>query len=343
MGSLTNKIQPKRGMNGSFFFSHSGIFWIILAGFLIVSCKQDKTTDDKFKIGFVEAFEDPTLEDAKRGFFEGLKQGGYSVEKGNIEVIEKNAQGDFAALVQAIDNLSISGVDLLATSASITTITAVKKIKETPLFMMVAPEPGLAGLLDLSGKSPKNLYGVYERLAYIDTSFHLIKEVMPDIKVLGISYNPSESQSTAAFEHMKNLAADAGLKLESVAISNSSETAQAITALTEKGVEAFFAMPDNTIFASFELIIKICHSKMIPVFSSESGLVNRGAVCAYGADLFLWGKQSGGLAAKFLSGERSQDSLLQEVKVRNRVFNRKTAERFPKLSIPAGYRPCEHE
>jgi putative ABC transport system substrate-binding protein len=307
------------------------------------ACGNGKTEEGKIKIGFVEAFEDPTLEQAKTGFFDGLKEGGFSEEKGNMKVLKKNAQGDFPALVQAIDFLSKEKVSILATSATLTSVTAVKKNHDIPVFMMVAPEPCLAGLCNSTGAAPANLFGVYERLGYIDTSFNLIREVMPDLRVLGISYNPAETQSTDAFEHMKILASQAGITLESVAISNSSETAQALSALTERKIDAFFAMPDNTIFASFELIKKICNSKGIPIFTSEAGLVARGALCAYGADIYAWGRQSGKLAAAYLSGERDQKKLLQEVILRNRVFNPETARIFTKIKIPSGYKACAHE
>ena len=309
---------------------------ILCSVLLTYGCTSEKKKD-RLAIGFVEAIEDPTLDQAKEGFFEGLKEGGFSQEIGNIEVIKKNAQGDFTSLVQAIDFLLNKPVDLLATSASITTVTAIKKNHRVPVFMMVAPEPGKAGLLDREGNMPKNLYGVYENLKYIDTSFFLITELMPNIKVLGISYNPAEPQSSDAFNHMKILAKNSGIRLEAVAISNSSETSQALTALTERHIQAFFAMPDNTVFASFELIKKICDSSKIPIFTSEAGLVSRGALCAYGADLFEWGKQSGRLAVKYLSGERKQSNLLEEVKIRRRVFNPIVAKNYTELKLPGNY------
>lgn len=314
------------------------ILGLVLSSLFLMACGGRQKEPGTYRIGFVEAFEDPTLAMAKKGFKDGLKDSGFGQEK--LEFIEKNAQGDFPALVQAVDYLCSQKVDLLATCATISTVTSIKKNRDIPVFMMVSPEPSLAGLSDAEGNVPKNLFGVYERLGYIDTSFRLIREVMPELKVLGISYNPAETQSTDAFEHMKKLAEAAGIRLESVAISASSETAQAITSLCDKNIEAFFAMPDNTIFASFELIMKICNSRSIPVFTSEAGLVVRGALCAYGADLYEWGRQSGKLAGSYLAGERSQDKLLEEVSIRSRVFNPKTAAAFPKLKIPSAYKSC---
>lgn len=42
-------------------------------------------------------------------------------------------------------------------------------------------------------------------------------------------------------------------------------------------------------FASFEAIKDTCARARLPVFTSESGLVARGALAAYGADLYACG------------------------------------------------------
>ena len=87
-----------------------------------------------------------------------------------------------------------------------------------------------------------------------------------------------------------------------------------------KNIDAFFANPDNTVFASFETILKSCNQANVPIFTSEAGLVQRGAVAAFGADIYQWGYQAGEQAAQFLkthktdglktrNGENSQTGL----------------------------------
>src|SRR3546814_7229497 len=79
---------------------------------------------------------------------------------------------------------------------------------------------------------------------------------------------------------------------------NSSADAQLVTqSLLNKGIDVFFANPDNTVFASFETILKNCNQKGVPIFTSEAGLVKRGAIAAFGADIYQWGYQAGEQAA----------------------------------------------
>jgi putative ABC transport system substrate-binding protein len=99
-------------------------------------------------------------------------------------------------------------------------------------------------------------------------------------------------------------------------------------ALLSKNIDVFFALPDNVIFASFETIVKSCNNKNIPILTSEAGLVSRGALASYGADLYQWGYQSGQQASIYLKTKNTQGLKPEIVKNRNKVFNKEVAKQF---------------
>ena len=76
-------------------------FTNILLLFTILSCNSTQNNDAK-TIAFLDAFEDATVAQAKKGFFTALKDSGY-VEGKNLNVIYRNAQGDIPALTQSVD------------------------------------------------------------------------------------------------------------------------------------------------------------------------------------------------------------------------------------------------
>jgi putative ABC transport system substrate-binding protein len=262
-------------------------FVYLLLAFLFLQCKSEKGNKDKEipTIGFLDAFEDETLKEAKRGFFDALEKNGFSEEKGTLKVEYRNAQNDLVNLTQSCDYLIAQNVKLIGTNSTLSTITASKKTKTIPIFMMVAPSPLMAGLNNPQGQPPSNLSGVYEELGYIDTSVALIRNFFKEGTKIGILYNQSEPQSVQAFERLSGQCNNLNFTPVGVAVNNSSEVKMGVEALFEKGIEAFFAMPDNTIFAAFEIIQKICFEKKTPIFTSEAGLVKRGAMCAYCADI----------------------------------------------------------
>jgi putative ABC transport system substrate-binding protein len=301
--------------------------YFLLSVFLF-SCKNAKNKTTIPVIGFADAFQDETIARAKAGFFDALKQQDFSEEKGNIKIIYRNAQGDIPALTQIIDYFVSEKVTLIASNATLPTITAVQKTKDIPIFMMVAPDPKLAHLEDKNNHVPANLFGVYENLQYIDTSVKVMKEVMPAIKTIGTVFNQSEPQSQAALDEINNEAKELGLQVIALPVNNSAETQLVLKSLLSKNIDAFFAPPDNTIFASFETIVKSCNEKNIPIFTSEAGLVKRGAVAAYGADMYQWGFQSGIQAAQFLKQGGTKGLQPEIVKVRNRIYNSVVANHF---------------
>jgi putative ABC transport system substrate-binding protein len=279
------------------------------------------------RIGFLDLLTDETLSEARKGFFVALKDSGYDSRNPDFQIIYRNAQGDQPTLLQACDYLVTQQVDLIAACPTLSTITAVQKTHTIPVFMMVSPRPDLAGLTDASGQPPPNLAGVYETLEYLDTSVQLIRTVLPSVRRLGALYNQAEPQSVLALERIEAECGREGIALEKLPVNNSGETQLVTEALLNRHIDAFFALPDNVVFASMEVIVSSCDRAHVPVFTSEEGLVRRGAVAAFGADMYRWGYRCGALAARYLSGDRT--ALTPEcVTVRKRVYNAAKAKAF---------------
>ncbi len=285
------------------------------------------------KVGYAQMFVDATLDKAKQGFYDALKEAGFENGK-NIEIIERNAQGDNATLNQAIEYFISEKVALIATNPTISTIAAVQRTKEIPICMMVAPRPDLAGLTDENGNAPQNLSGTYETLAYIDTSVALIKQVFPNAKRVGTIYNSSEPNAVNAVARLRKTCEQLGLTLVEAGAVASNESQQVALSLLGRNIDVFFALPDNIIFSSFETIYQTLTPKKIAIVSSEAGLVERGALMAYGADFYMWGKQAGEKAVRILKGEKNV--LPDEVKLRKRIYNEKTLQELG-LSVPNGF------
>jgi putative ABC transport system substrate-binding protein len=322
---LKIKILPliKSKINFKLVFS---CYLICLATFLN-ACRNEEKKNIPV-VGFLDLLQDETLEQAKTGFFDALKDSGYSEKENTLEVIYRNAQGDQPALLQACDYLISKNVNLIATNPTLSTIAAVQKTNEIPVFMMVSPRPDLAGLTDKNGNAPKNLFGVYETLEYIDTSMMLIKQVFSSVKKIGTIYNQSEPQSVDALNEIKRSCANEGMELVVLPVNNSNETQLVVQSILNRKIDAFFALPDNVVFASMEIIVKSCDAESVPVFTSEEGLVKRGALAAFGADMYQWGYQSGQQAAGFLKHHSTENIQPELVKLRRRVYNAAKAKQF---------------
>jgi putative ABC transport system substrate-binding protein len=307
-----------------------------LISLFISACQSNKK--DIPVIGFLDAIEDETIGRAKKGFFDALKDSGMVHER-DFVVIYRNAQGDIPMLVQSLDYFMSQSVDLIVANTTLSTITAVQRNRTIPVCMMVAPSPELAGLRDKKGKDPINLFGVYETLEYLDTSATLALEVAPNARKIGVIFNQSEPQSadalkriSAAFEKMGDY------QVIAQGVTNSAECYTVIRSLINDQIELFFALPDNTIFASFETILQACNEAGVPIITSESGLVSRGATAGFGADMYDWGYEAGIEAFHFLkSGKISPPRKLRK---RVKMYNPEQVERF-KITLPDAFQAVE--
>ena len=313
--------------------------YLILISALIffVSCNSQKSNVPV--VGFVDAFEDATISQARTGFTDALKKNGFSEDQKTIKIEYRNAQGDIPTLTQIVNYFVSEKVDLLATCTTLSTITAIQKTKTIPVFAMVSPTPERMNVISSTGTAPANLYGAVEELAYIDTSFSLIPKLLKpkgSKLVVGMIYNQSEPQSADAMNRIKGLAAKLNVDLVALPL-NSSADAQLVTeSLLSKNIDAFFANPDNTVFASFETILKSCNQANVPIFTSEAGLVQRGAVAAFGADIYQWGYQAGEQAAQYLKTHKTDGLRPEMVKIRKRVYNPVAAKKY-NITIPPNF------
>ena len=149
-------------------------------------------------------------------------------------------------------------------------------------------------------------------------------------------YNQSEPQSAEALKRIEELAMQLNIELVSLPVNNTADVQLVTQALLAKHIDAFFANPDNTVFSSFETILKACTDTKVPIFTSEAGLVSRGAVAAYGADIYQWGYQAGEQAAQFLKNKSTIALHWEMVKLRKRVYNAAAVKQFG-ITVPANF------
>jgi putative ABC transport system substrate-binding protein len=305
---------------------------------VICSCKS-ATKSTTPVIGFVDAFEDASIAPARTGFVDALKKNGYSEEQKNIKIEYRNAENSIPTLTLIVNYFVSQKVDLMATCPTLSSITALQKTKTIPVFVMVSPTAKLMNLEGANGKGPSNLLGVVEDLNYIDTSFSNIpKFIKPKAGklVVGMIYNESEPQSVDAKQRIELLANKLNISLIALPL-NSSADAQLVTqSLLGNNIDAFFANPDNSVFTSFETILKNCDQKNVPIFTSEAGLVQRGAVAAFGTDIYQWGYQADEQAAQYLKNHNTAGLEPEMVKIRKRVYNFAAAKKYH-ITVPSNF------
>ncbi len=260
--------------------------------------------DQTYKVGITQIVSHPALDAAVEGFKQGLADKGVTVT-----FDEQNAQGDIATASTIAQKFANDDLDLVMGVATPTSQAVVKAITTTPIVFTAVTDPVGAGLVSDPAAPSANVTGVSDMLP-MGPTMELIKQVVPDIKNLGLMYNAGESNSVFLIGEQKKAAEAAGINIVEATASNSSEVKAAADSLVGR-VDAISVLTDNTVVSALESVIKVSQENKIPLIAGDTDSVERGAIAAYAFNYRDLGVQAGVMAADILTGKSVRDIPVQ--------------------------------
>ena len=304
---------------------------ISLTLFFLVTFQLTAQAQDKvFQVGISQFVEHPALDSAREGFIEGLQEAGF-IEGENLEINLENAQADMSTTQTIAQKFENQNLDLVLAIATPNAQAAAGTLSDTPLVITAVTDPVAAGLVkDLVDK--ENAITGTTDMNPVGKQLDLIKEFLPNAKNIGILYNSGEVNSKVQVDIAKEIAPEKNLKIVEATATNTSEVSLATSSLIGK-VDAIYLPTDNTIASAVPSIMKIAKENNIPVFASEKGQVQNGALATRGLDYFLLGKQTGQIAARVLNGENPTSIPITGSKNLQLIINEEAINSF-NLEIP---------
>ncbi len=267
---------------------------VLLSGCTTSSSNQNDSGERLYKIGIVQLAEHPALDDARRGFEDGLKELGV-----NAEVDYKNAQGDIPTTITISQKFSSDKVDLIYAIATPAAQSAKQAAGDIPLLFSAVTDPVKAGLVDDWDNVGTNVTGTSDLVEETAAQLRMFKAIDPNIKKIGIIYNTNESNSEIQIEEVEELAPDVGLEVITMGVSNLNELPQALESLLKK-VDALYNISDNMVASSVELVTnKLLENNMISI-SAEESQVSGGILITNGLSYYELGKQTAKMAKDIL-------------------------------------------
>lgn len=277
-------------------------------------------------VGISNLARHPALDDLQNGFIQGLKENGF-VEGQNIVYKIQNAQNDLTLTKTIADGFVNDKVDLMATITTPNSQAGKKAIQNTkvPMVFFGISDPVAAGLIQAKGKpTGENVTGVYN-IDVVAKQVELWKVLFPDLKNIGVIYNPGETNSVAYVKRLKNeYLRQNGWNLVEATVANSNEVQTAAQSLVGR-VDMIWQPQDNTVVSALESVIKVANEAKIPFMVGDMNSVKRGAYAGVGNNEFEAGRQAGHLAARILRGEDAGKIPPEELRKSGMWVNSKTA------------------
>lgn len=284
-------------MNRRFIASAAAIVSIFTAG-------SGLAADRLKKIDMITMTDTPQLLEVHAGIIEGLKKLGYEEGK-NIHIEFKSAQGNFGTAQQIIRQYVGDSPDVIVPITTPPSQAAAAATKDIPIVFTTVTDPIAAKIVTRLDKPGGNASGVIDPVP-VRQMIDMIKDFVPNLKILGLVYDPSLPNSVVTVKQINALAEKMGFKtLESAAMGlNNVQTAG--QALVGK-VDAVFVPNDTTVYAVFESLVKVAQDGKMPLFTAERRSVERGAIATIGLDFKRMGEVTAGMIDKVLKGTRPGD------------------------------------
>jgi putative tryptophan/tyrosine transport system substrate-binding protein len=306
---------------------------VLLSGamFLLAACGggNDQVSGEKkektVKIGITQIVEHPSLDAAREGFIEALKDAGYEEGK-NLKIDYQNAQGDMNNNASIAQKFVSDKSDLILAIATASAQAAVQATKDIPVLFTAITDPVGAELVQSMEKPGGNATGTSDTHPdAIKNTIGAIKKFIPDAKKVGIIYNNGEPNSVVNVKNAKEALEAEGLQVVETTISASTEVKQAAESMVGR-VDVLYIPKDNTVVAALESVITVANDKDIPMFVGEGDSVKRGAFASYGLDYHDLGYTTGKMAVEILEGKKPSDIPVGYPENLELVINKKAAE-----------------
>lgn len=289
---------------------------------MLTGCSVGKNVsadnESKFEIGIIQLAEHPALDDARRGFEDGLKELGIEAN-----VSYQNAQGDIPATTTISDKFVQDDVDLIYAIATNAAQAAKQATSDIPILFSAVTDPVLAELVDSMENPGANVTGTSD-LSPMDRQLQLFKDLDPNAKEIGIIFNTSEPNSQVQVELAKKIAPELGLEIVDVGISNINDIPQALDSIVNK-VDGIYTITDNMVASAVGLVSKKAIENNLITIAGEDSHVSSGILMTDGISYYELGKQTARMAKEILVDGKSPSDIPSETAINtSKVFNEET-------------------
>lgn len=284
---------------------------IVLLG--LIGCQKEESK--KIKIGITQIVEHQALDSARVGFEKALTESGLDVD---IEF--QNAQGEFANSQLIANSFIKDKKDLVLGISTPSAQSLYNATKNIPILVTAVTDFESAGLVG------DNITGTSD-MAPVREQFEVAKQLLPNLKKIGIIYNTSEQNSLVLVEKAKIIAKDLGIEIVEVGISSINDMSMALDTILKK-VDALYTPTDNLVVSATPLILEKANKKNIPVIACVEDQVKQGALVTVTIDYEKLGYQTGEMAVKILKGEDIKDIKVKTLEDTDLIINKESVEKY---------------
>jgi len=276
--------------------------WFGFAALLLVcmtACCADVATAgerDGYTVSVSQFIQHPALDALLRGFMEQLQDSRVPVQY-NVHI----ANGDAALNEEIARRISAENPSLVLAISTPSAQACLKGLPDKTILFSAVTDPVAAGLVESLDKPGARTTGMTD-MSPIERQLKLMRALLPNLKSIGMIFNPNESNSVSLVKIMEEECNRQNIKLVKKTVAGPEAVASAAESLVHN-CEAIYVPTDNTVVAAMEAAARVCGKNRLPLFAADVDSIPRGAIATLAIDYYGMGRQTARMAERLLKGQ----------------------------------------
>ncbi len=290
-------------------------------------------TPKKVSIGLVQFVQHEALDAATEGFKDALTE---LLGEENVSFDLQNAAGDSATCSTIVSQFVAADVDLIFANATPALQAAAAATSEIPIVGTSITDYATAlDISDWTGTTGRNITGTAD-LAPLAEQAAMFKELLPDVKKVGLLYCSGEANSKYQVDIVADELTKLGYEPTLFAFADSNDVA-AVTQTACDNSEALYIPTDNTVASNAEIVTNIATPANIPIIAGEEGICKGCGLATLSISYYSIGHVAGEMAYDILVN--GEDPSTMEIRYADELTKKYVPERMEQfgLTAPEGY------
>ena len=287
------------------------------------ACAGPVLAQDKPLVAVTAIVEHPALDATRDGVREGLAAEGF-VDGETIRFVFESAQGSPATAVQIARRFVGEAPAVIVPISTPSAQAVAAATRDIPVVFSSVTDPMGAKLVGDLAHPGGNVTGM-SNLTPIGRHLDLVKEILPELKRLGVVHNPGEANSRTLIGLLEAEAPARGITIVEAPATKSADVQSAAQSLVGRA-DGIYVPTDNTVVTALEALVQVGRENRLPVIAGDIDLVPRGAIAALGFDYLDVGRQTGRMVARVLRGEQPGDMPVEFAETLELAVNPAAAE-----------------
>ena len=255
---------------------------------------------------------------------------------------EENAQNEVTNCATISSGFVSDGMDLIMANGTNALQAASQATSEIPIVATSITDYATAlNISDWTGATGNNVTGTSD-LAPLAEQAAMIKELVPDVKQVGLLYCSAEANSKYQIDEIEKALDELNISYKEYAAADSNEI-QAVTTSAVSECDCLYIPTDNTMAGNTEIVNNIAQPEGVPVIAGEEGICKGCGIATLTISYYDIGYAAGEMAYDILVNGADPGTMeIQTAENVTKKYNKTICDAL-NITAPEGYEMIAEE